>query len=136
MSVDSLYRRERGGIFVIMMTVLANIRFMVLAFAFCQVMGVMCLVPDLSLAEEVPQLAGEMSHASCPMDGTLACPPSLTSSPERQIQISTIAGVYAAQIVANDARTPVSHSARPIGSVGSAYSIVPISIASSSVLRI
>ncbi len=119
-----------------MITVQATIRLVILVFAFCQVMGFMCPVPDLSLAEDVPQLAGEMSHAACPMDGTLACPPSLTSSPERQIQISTTADVYAAQIFSDGATTPISLSARPIGSVGSAYSIVPISIASSSVLRI
>lgn len=119
-----------------LMFVQANIRFMVLVFAFCQVMGVMCAVPDLSLADDAPQLAGEMSHAACPMDGTFACPPSLTSSPERQIQISTTADVYAAQIFVSGATTPVTPSARPIGSVGSAHSIVPISIASSSVLRI
>nr|WP_281721192.1 hypothetical protein [Nitrosomonas nitrosa] len=118
------------------MFILANIRFMVLGFAFCQVMGVMCPVPDLSLAKDAPQLAEEMSHAACPMDGTFACPPSLTSSPERQLPISSVADIYAAQVVANGATTPVSLSARSIGSVSSAYSIVPISIASSSVLRI
>lgn len=32
-----------------------NIRFVVLVFAFCQTMGVMCAVPDLSLADDVPQ---------------------------------------------------------------------------------
>lgn len=120
------------------MSVQANIRFMVLVFAFCQVMGVMCAVPDLSLADDVPQLAGEMSHAACPMDGTLACPPSLTSSPERQrqIEISTVADVYAPPIFVGGATTPDGPSTRPIWSVSSAYSIVPISIASSSVLRI
>lgn len=119
-----------------MMTVLTNIRFMVLAFVLCQVMRTICAIPDLSLAEEVPQLTEEMGHAACPMDGNIMCPPSLTSSPERQIQTSTTADVYAAQIVANGGTTPLSPSARPIGSVGSGYSIVPISIASSSVLRI
>lgn len=107
-----------------------------LVFAFCQVTGVMCAVPDLSLAQSAPQLTGEISHASCPMDGTLVCPPSLTPSPERQIQSSTVAHVYAAQIFANGATTPVGPPAQPIGSVSSAYSIVPISIAFSSVLRI
>lgn len=118
------------------MTVHANIRFMVLAFAFCQVIGVMCAVSDLSLAEDAPQLAGEMSDAACPMDGTIMCPPSATSSPERQIKNITIVDVDATPIVANGATTPISVSARPIGSVGSAHSIVPISIAASSVLRI
>lgn len=113
-----------------------NIRFMVLVFAFCQVMGVMCAVPDLSLADDVPQLAGEMSHAACPMDGTIMCPPASTSSLERQIKNSTVADVYAPPILASGATTPVSPSSQPIWSVSNAYSIVPISIASSSVLRI
>ena len=119
-----------------LMFVQANIWFMVLIFAFCQVMGVMCAVPDLSLADDVPHLAGEMSHAACPMDGTFACLPSLTSSPERQIPIGTVSDVVAAQILFSAATTPVTPSAQPISSVSSAYSIVPISIASSSVLRI
>jgi len=118
------------------MFIRVDLRFMVLVFAFCQVMGVMCAVPDLSLANDVPQLAGEMSHAACPMDGTIMCPPASTSSPERQIKISTVADVYAPPIFASGATTPVSPSAQPIWSVNSAYSIVPIAIASSSVLRI
>jgi hypothetical protein len=113
-----------------------NRRFMVLVFTFCQVMGIMCAVPDLSLADDMPQLTEEMGHAACPMDGTIMCPPSLTSSPERHIKISVVADVYAPLILVSGATTPVSPSARPIGSVGSAHSIVPISIASSSVLRI
>ncbi len=119
-----------------MMTILTNIRLVIVVYAFCQVIGVMCAVPDLSVAEDVPQLTEEMSHASCPMDGTLACPPSLTSSPERQIKISTVADADAAQAVVNCTTTPVSPWAQPIWCVSSAYSIVPISIASSSVLRI
>lgn len=119
-----------------MITVQANICFLVLVFALCQVTGAMCAMPGVSVAWEVPQLAEEMSHAGCSMDGALACPPSLTSSHERQVQISTVSDVDAAQIVANGATTPVSSSARPIGSVGTTYSIVLVSIASSSVLRI
>lgn len=113
-----------------------NMRFMVLVFAFCQVMGVMCAVPDLSLADDVPQLGGEMSDAACPMDGAIMCPPASTSSPERQIKISTVADVCAAPIFVSGATTPVSPSAQPIWSVSSAYSLVPISISSSPVLRI
>jgi hypothetical protein len=118
------------------MLVQINLRFVILVFAFCQVIGVMCAVPDLSLADDMPQLAGKMSHAACPMDGTIMCPPSLTSSPERQVPISSVADVYAPPILVSGATTLVSLSARPIESVGSAHSIVPMSIASSSVLRI
>lgn len=119
-----------------MMFVHVNIRFMVLVFASCQVMGVMCAVPDLSLADDMPQLAGEMSHAACPMDGTIMCPPASTSSPERQIKISTVADDYAPPIFVSGATTPDGPSAQPMWSVSSAYSIVPIAIASSLVLRI
>lgn len=96
----------------------------------------MCAIPDLSLAKDVPQLAGEMSDAACAMDDTIMCPPSATSSPERHIKNSTTADVDAAQIASTGGATPVGPSAQPSGSVGSAYSIVPISIAASSVLRI
>lgn len=118
------------------MLVQTNLRFMVLVFAFCQVMGVMCAVPDLSLADDVPQLGGEMSHAACPMDGTIMCPPAATSSLERQIKNNTVADGYAPPILASGATTPVSPSAQPMWSVNSTYSIVPIAIASSSVVRI
>jgi hypothetical protein len=109
---------------------------LVLLFTFCQVMGIMCAVPDLSLADDMPQLTGEMSHAACPMDGTIMCPPASTSSPERQIKNETVADVYAPPILVSGATTPVSPSAQPIWSVSLAYFIVPISTASSSVLRI
>ena len=57
---------------------------LVLLFALCQIVGTMCTVPDLSLADDAAQLAEEMSHMACPMDGTSMCPLSVVSSPERQ----------------------------------------------------
>lgn len=114
----------------------ANIRFMVLVFAFCQVMGAMCTAPDLSLATDVEKLAEDLSHMTCLMDGTFMCPPSAVSSPERQLK-------HAATIDLN--QTPVLlGSVAPVTAVSisgpwswdSASSVVPISIASSSVLRI
>ena len=121
------------------MFVQANIRFMVLVFAFCQVMGAMCTAPDLSLANNIEKLAEDMSHMPCLMDGTLMCPPSANSSPERQLkhveagdlnQTPMLFGSVAAVALV----TAVSISGSWSGN--SASSIVPISIASSSVLRI
>lgn len=114
----------------------ARVISLLLVFALCQVIGTMCAMPDQSLAEGVPHLAEEMSHAACPMNGTIMCPPSLTSSPERQLPISTVTDVDTAQTLVNGATTPASPPAKPMRSVSSAYSIVPISIAASPVLRI
>ena len=109
---------------------------LVLLFAFCQIVGTMCTVPDLSLADDTVQLSEETSDMVCPMDGTIMCPPSAVSSPERQLK-------HAATIDLN--QTPVllspvaASTASPILeslSWSSASEIVPISIASSSVLRI
>lgn len=109
---------------------------LLLFFTFCQVMGVMCVVPDLSLTDDVAKLTEDMSPMTCPIDGMVMCPPSASSSPTRQLK----------HVATNDRdQTPVL-----IGSVAvittvsiagpwswsSATSIVPISIASSSVLRI
>jgi hypothetical protein len=60
-------------------------------FTLCQVMGTVCPLPDLSLAEGASLLVEE--GMACPMDGTTMCPPSLTSSPERQIKNSRVMDV-------------------------------------------
>lgn len=108
----------------------------VLFFALCQIIGTMCSMPDLPLVTDGEQLAEDMSDMTCPMDGTSMCPPSLTASPERQIKNSVVADVDLASISLSGATTPVGSSDSIIGSLSSADSIVPISIASPSVLRI
>lgn len=118
------------------MFVQVNIRFMVLVFAFCQVMGAMCSVPDLSWADDMPQMAGELSHAACPMDGTIMCPPSLTASPERQIKTSMVVVADPVLSLVSRAEVPAAVSLEMSESWSSAYSLVPLSISSSSVLRI
>lgn len=55
---------------------------LVVLFVFCQVMGAMCTLPNLSLAADRAMISD--GDTVCPMDGTLMCPPSITSSPERQ----------------------------------------------------
>ena len=106
----------------------------VLLFTFCQVIGTMCAIPDVSMAVDLPVLMEE--GMSCPMDGTIMCPPTITSSSERQVK-------HVALVLVDD--TPVSlvplamfavFSSLMLWAWSSAYSLVPISIASSSVLRI
>jgi hypothetical protein len=111
-------------------------RFVAIAifFTFCQVIGTMCALPDLSEADETAILVeGSMA---CPMDGTLMCPPSLTASPERQIKNSMVVVVDPVPSLVSHAEVPAGLSTEMIWSWSSAYSLVPISISSSSVLRI
>ncbi|MEK6786367.1 MAG: hypothetical protein AABY61_12885 [Nitrospirota bacterium] len=107
---------------------------LVIIFTFCQVIGTMCALPDLPKAQEKAILVEE--NMVCPMDGTIMCPTSLTASPQRQIKNSAVADVTLAPISISSAATPVGFSDLIIGSLTSADSIVPISIASPSVLRI
>jgi hypothetical protein len=109
---------------------------LVLFFALCQIIGTMCAFQDLWLANDVAQLTEDMSGMACPMDGTITCPPSLTASRERQIKNSAVADIILAPIAISSAATPVGFSDLIIGSLTSADSFVPISIASPSVLRI
>jgi hypothetical protein len=107
---------------------------LVIFFAFCQVIGTMCVLPDVSATQDIAVLMEE--GMSCPMDGTVMCPPSITSSPERDLKHTFVADVDAAPVLVTPA-VEISISSNPmLLSWSSAYSIVPISIASSSVLRI
>lgn len=103
-------------------------------FTFCQVIGTMCALPDLSVAEETAILVEE--GLACPMDGTIMCPPSITSSPERQIKSSMVMDVDHVMIVFSSAAALTAPSVPTQWSWSSASSIVPISIGSPSVLRI
>ena len=103
-------------------------------FTLCQVMGTVCLLPDLSVAEGAALLVEE--GIVCPMEGTTMCPPSLTSSPERQIKNSSVMDVDHATILLSPATMLTVSSAWMGWSCSSACPIAPISIGSSSVLRI
>ena len=103
-------------------------------FAFCQVIGTMCVLPDISLAEEAASLVEDVM--TCPMDGTTMCPPSATSSPERQGKNSAVADVDHAPILLDLSADLTTHSVPTLCSWSRAFSIVPLSIDSSSVLRI
>jgi len=120
--------------------IIANARIrsfsLVLFFALCQIIGTMCSVPDLSLADDLAQLAEEMNDMACPMDGTIMCPPSLTASPERQIKNAMVAEVDPVLSLVNHPRVFTDVSTEMMWSWSTAYSLVPISISSSSVLRI
>ncbi|SPP66327.1 hypothetical protein [Nitrospira lenta] len=107
---------------------------LVLFFTLCQVIGMMCMSPDLSSMEGAALLVEE--EMACPMDGTTMCPPSLTSSPERQIKNSMVMDVDHEAIPLSPAAVRTVPSAPTLWSWSRAWSIVPLSIGSSSVLRI
>ena len=109
---------------------------LVLLFALCQIVGAMCTVPDLSLADEATRLAEEMTHMACPMDGTIMCPFSAVSSPERQSKQPATADLNQIAILLSPVTTPTISLTLELSSWSSASEFVPISIASSSVLRI
>lgn len=107
---------------------------LVLLFTFCQVIGTMCALPDVSVADETTRLAE--ADMACPMDGTLMCSPSISSSPERQIKNGMAMEVDHVTITFNPSPVLLARSVLMQWSWSSAYSIAPISIEFSSVLRI
>lgn len=110
---------------------------LVLLFTFCQVIGTMCTLPDLSLANvEASLTEDETSGMTCPMNGTVMCPPSATSSPERQIKQAEAIDLDHALLLFRDVVALTAPLLPSLWSGGSTCSNVPISIASSSVLRI
>ena len=113
-----------------------NMQYVALVFFFtlCQVIGTACALPDLSVAADAALLVEE--GIACPMDGTTMCPPSLTSSPERQIKQNLVSDVDHATTLLGSAAALTFQCTPTLWSWSSACSIVPISIGSSSVLRI
>lgn len=121
--IDSMFRR-------------VHVRSIALAIVFvsCQASGLVCALPDMAVAEETTTLQDE--SMTCPMDGTNMCPPSLTSSPERRVKNNPVAEVDHALIPVGSPAILAGRSIQTMPSLSSAYSFVPISIESSSVLRI
>ena len=107
---------------------------LVLVFAFCQVIGAMCALPDLSVAEGATLFVEE--GMVCPMDGTTMCPPSAMSSPERQLKNRAAADADQPSAVPSVFGILTNLSGKPQWSWSSDFSLVPLSIRSSSVLRI
>ena len=107
---------------------------LILFFTFCQVIGTMCVIPDVSIAVDIPTLVEE--DMSCPMDGTIMCPPSITSSSERQVKHIAVAQIDDTAVSLLPVAIFAVFSSLMLWTWSSAYSLVPISIASSSVLRI
>ncbi len=107
---------------------------LVFFFTLCQVIGTTCALPDLSMAADTALLVEE--RMACPMDGTTMCPPSLTSSPERQIKHSMVSDVDHAPVLISVSTALTSPLVTAYSSGSSVLSPVPISIGSSSVLRI
>ena len=107
---------------------------LLLFFTFCQVIGSMCALPGLSVAEATASLVEE--RMACPMDGTIMCPPSITSSPERQLKHNIVLDVdHAPMLISLAAGLPVP-AVLVQWSWSSVCSIVPLSIGASPVLRI
>jgi hypothetical protein len=105
-------------------------------FAFCQVVGTMCALPDLPSSEETPRLAADVAPTACPMDRTMMCPPSAASSPERHVNHGLTLKIDHAPIPVDLAAVLLHVSPTTLWHRSSAFSIVPVSIGSSSVLRI
>lgn len=113
-----------------------NTQYVALVFFFtlCQVSGAMCALPDFSAATGAAPLVEE--GMACPMDGATMCPPSLTSSPERQIKYDFASDVDHAKTLLSAAAVLAVQCIPTLSLWSSAGSMVPISISSSSVLRI
>jgi hypothetical protein len=107
---------------------------LVFFFILCQVIGTMCALPDLSVAGDAALLVEE--EKTCSMDGATMCLPSLTSSPERQTKNSMVLDIDHATILLGSAAMLTVPSALLPCTWSSAYSLVPTSIETSSVLRI
>lgn len=108
----------------------------VLLFALCQIVGTMCTVPDLSLADDAARLTEEMNHMACPMDGISMCPLSAVSSPERQSKPQATTDLHQIAVLLSPVEASTVSPTFECLSWNSASEFVPISIASSSVLRI
>lgn len=115
-----------------------NAQYLALVFFFtlCQVIGTTCTSPDLSAAADASPLVEEQEGMVCPMHGANMCPLSLTSSPERQIKDSMVMDVDHATTLLSPAVVLTVPSGRMLWSWSGDFSLVPLSISSSSVLRI
>lgn len=94
----------------------------------------MCPLPDLSVAEGAALLVED--GIAYPMDGTTMCPMSLTSSLERQIKRNLVSDVDHATTLLGSAAVLTVQCTPMVSPWSSVCSMVPISISSSSVLRI
>ena len=105
-----------------------------IAFVVCQVIGTMCVLPDAASARQMTMFIEE--NMQCPMDATIMCPPSAISSPERQLKSGVALDPDDASILPNLVSLRSSTITPTPWSWSSVFSIVPLSIVSSCVLRI
>ena len=113
-----------------------NMQYVALVFFFtlCQVIGTMCTLADLSVAAGAVLFVEE--GMACPMDGATMCSPTFASSPKRQLKNSMVSDVDHAPVLLSVSTALTSPSVPTPWFWSSVLSIVPISISSSSVLRI
>lgn len=109
---------------------------LVMFFGLCQIVGTMCTVPDLSLADDAARMVEEMNHMACPMDGAVMCPPSALSSPERQLKHATTIDLDHKPVLFSPVAASGASPTMEFLSRSSIQEFIPISIASPSVLRI
>ncbi len=133
LSIEASYRAMNGWLLAKVKTRFFSL---VLLFALCQIVGTMCTVPDLSLADDAAQLTEDMRHMACPMDGTSMCPLSAVSSPERQSKPPATTDLHQIAVRLSPVEASTVSPTFEFLSWSSASEFVPISIASSSVLRI
>lgn len=107
---------------------------LVLFFTFCQVIGTMCVLPDLAVAQEAAWLVED--PMACPMEGTTMCPPSVTSSPERQMKHSMVVDVTHAAALPTLRTLILTPSVETQWSRSRAFSLVRPLIVDLPVLRI
>ena len=100
----------------------------------CQVIATVCTLHHLPATAGAALLVEE--GMACPMGETTMCPSSLTSSPERHIKHSMVSDVDPAPVLFSVSTALRSPSIPAPWYESSVLSIVPISIGSSSVLRI
>lgn len=107
---------------------------LIAVFTLCQVIGVMCTIPNPLQAQEATFVEDRMA---CLMEGVIMCPPSLTSSPERQVKRTGASNGDQAVIQPCLVQSGLTDGMSPVSwAVSGVLSIDPISIESSSVLRI
>lgn len=108
----------------------------VIIFAICRVAGVMCTLPDLSPIQETMSLVEGRSGMMCLVGDALMCPPAVTSNPERQAKDNVTLDKDHSQNVVTAVPTTHQFWDHKIRSGNDVHFLIPISIASSSVLRI
>lgn len=107
---------------------------LVVLFAFCQIIGFMCIAPNAFEAKDAALSQGE--SMTCLMDGAFMCSPIATSSPERKVKHSEAVAIDRGPVVFGLDKIQIMPEVLAQWLWSSDGSIVPIPISSPLVLRI